>query len=125
MPASLFSSLDPVLLFLSEDPVLRMVQIALILLASAVVFSIFYATRDMLRRSHSFWLVALVIVIVSVLPIVGFLLYLIVRPTETLRQRASDRMLRELFEDLKERRKARGQHPKSSKKSSSTPSLPL
>ena len=118
--------LDPVLLFLSADPVLRTIQIALILLASVVVFSIFYATRDMLRRSHSFWLIALVIIIVAVFPIVGFLLYLILRPTETLRQHEADHMIHELYAEMKERRKARGQVQKGSKKhSSSSPSLPL
>ena len=115
-PSFLASFLDPLLLFLSEDPVLRIIQGSIILFAVVIIFLVFFATRDMLRRSHSFWLVALAILLVAALPVVGFLLYLIIRPTETIRQREADRVLRDLHDEWKQRRKHRLDLPKTGRK---------
>lgn len=70
-------------------PVLGMIGIVL-------VFLIFFTTRDILLRTHSLLGQLLCILLVALLPGVGFLLYLIVRPARTILQRETDHMVREL-----------------------------
>ncbi|MDD4628348.1 MAG: PLD nuclease N-terminal domain-containing protein [Candidatus Peribacteraceae bacterium] len=112
--ATLRSLLDPLLLFLSDDPVLRVLQVVLIMTGALVIFFVFYTTRDILRRTHSFLYMAFCIVIVAALPVFGFLLYLLIRPSRTLLERENDRILRE-FHDEHLRRKHDGS-PRGQKK---------
>jgi len=105
IPATLRSLLDPILLFLSDDPVLRVMQVALLVVGALVIFFVFYTTRDILRRTHSFLFMALCIVIVAALPVVGFLLYLLIRPSRTLLERENDRILREFHEEHQKRKR--------------------
>ncbi|ALM09948.1 MAG TPA: hypothetical protein DEB30_02790 [Candidatus Peribacter riflensis] len=96
-----FQSLfDPFLLFLSDDPVLRMIQGALLLGGALIIFLVFFTTRDILLRTHSFWYMALCIVLVALLPVVGFFLYLLLRPARTIRQREQDALVRALADKL-------------------------
>lgn len=96
LPASLQSFFDPLLLFLSGDPLLRMMQGGMLLVGFIVIFLVFFVTRDILLRTHSFWYTAFSIVLTAALPIVGFLLYLLIRPTRTLREREQEELLRSL-----------------------------
>jgi len=98
--APLQSFLDPFLLLLSDDPLLRMAQIALFFFGAIDIFLVFFATRDILLRSRSFLYMALCIILVAALPILGFLLYLLIRPARTLKQREVDQMVRKLCEKL-------------------------
>jgi hypothetical protein len=93
---SLQSFLDPFLLLISQDPLLRVAQAALLLIGLIDVFFVFFTTRDILLRTRSFTYMASSIILVAILPYVGFLLYLLVRPARTLMQRETDRMVREL-----------------------------
>ncbi|MDD5624050.1 MAG: hypothetical protein PHI23_05080 [Candidatus Peribacteraceae bacterium] len=102
--ASLQSFLDPWLLFLSEDPLLRGVQVALLLVGALVIFLVFYTTRDMLLRTHSFWYMLFCIVLVAAFPGVGFLLYLLIRPPRTVKEREVEHMVRGLWEEQQKRR---------------------
>ncbi len=52
-----------------------------------VVFLVLFATRDILLRTHSFLLQVFCILVVAVLPVLGFLLYLLIRPSRTLAER--------------------------------------
>jgi hypothetical protein len=111
--ASLQSLFDPFLLFLSADPLLRMMQGGLLLIGAIVIFLVFYVTRDILLRTHSFWYMAFSIVLTALLPGVGFLLYLLIRPPRTIRDREQDAFVHALADKLLGS-KTRAGHKKSS-----------
>lgn len=48
-----------------------------------VAYLVLFATRDILLRTHSFGIQVLCILLVALLPVLGFLLYLLVRPSKT------------------------------------------
>ena len=72
---------------LSDDPTLRLMQAGLLFLAMLIVFLLLFATRDILLRTRSFLYQLLCIVIVAILPGLGFLLYLLIRPARTIKER--------------------------------------
>ncbi len=78
--------------FFLDNPVLRAQQTALVFIAVVVLFLLFYALRDILLRTRSFLYQFVCIVIVAVFPIVGFLLYLLIRPTRTIKERELEAM---------------------------------
>lgn len=84
----------PVFSFVADNPAVAGVQIAILILAALAVFFVIYTTRDILLRTRSFLLQFFCILIVTALPIVGFLIYLIIRPARTVKQRETDLMLR-------------------------------
>lgn len=90
------SILEPWLQFLADDPTLRAVQGGMLLVGAVMVFLVFFATRDILLRTKSFWYMLLSILLVAGLPVLGFLLYLLVRPARTLKEREMEQMLLEL-----------------------------
>ena len=90
------SSLHPWLVLLADDPMLRSVQVGMLFGGCILIFLVFYATRDILLRTHSFLYMFACIVLVAVLPVVGFLLYLLVRPARTLKEREVEELLRSL-----------------------------
>ncbi len=102
------SFFDPFLLFLSEDPLLRMMQGGLLFLGFVVIFLVFFVTRDILLRTHSFWYMAFCIVLTAMLPVVGFLLYLLIRPARTIREREQEALLRALSRKLLSNKKNPG-----------------
>lgn len=53
-----------------------------------VVFLVLFVTRDILLRTHSFVFQTFCILLVALLPFVGFFLYLLVRPSQTLAEQA-------------------------------------
>jgi len=88
--------LDPWLVFLSDEPMLRILQIAMLVCGGLVVFLVFYTTRDILLRTRSFWYMLISIVLVAALPLFGFLIYLLIRPARTIREREVEEMLMQL-----------------------------
>lgn len=66
--------------------------------AFIVIFLVLLTTRDILLRSHSFLLQIFCIVLVAALPVVGFLLYLLIRPTQTLAMKRLERKLDHVLE---------------------------
>lgn len=52
-----------------------------------LVFIIFLVTKDILQRTNSFFLMLISIVLVTFLPFVGALLYLLIRPSRTLAEK--------------------------------------
>lgn len=93
-PSSFLQSLvEPWLLFLAADPVLRLLQLLMLATGVLVIFLVFYTTRDVLLRSQSFTFMLFSIIVVAVLPLVGFCLYVLIRPARTLKERELEEML--------------------------------
>lgn len=65
-------------------------QIAMIALAVLVVYLILFVTRDIILRTHSFLYQVFSILLTAVLPILGFFLYLLIRPSTTIFERSLD-----------------------------------
>lgn len=80
-----------------DNPGLRFAQAGLIFFATIVLFLLFFALRDILLRTRSFWYQFLCIVIVTLLPGIGFLIYLLIRPARTIKQRELEAMILTLF----------------------------
>lgn len=76
--------------FLASDPSVLAMQIAMISLAFLVVYLILFVTRDIILRTHSFLYQVGCILLTALLPIVGFFLYLLIRPSTTLFERTLD-----------------------------------
>ncbi|MCB9808375.1 hypothetical protein H6770_03920 [Candidatus Peribacteria bacterium] len=95
---TLFQQLaEPWLIFLAEDPALRILQGAMLFLGVVVIFLVFFTTRDILLRTHSFWYMFISILLVAALPVAGFLLYLLIRPARTIKERELEFLLVELL----------------------------
>lgn len=106
---------DPTLLeawfsFFTDDPGLRVMQGAVILLASVLIFLIFYTTRDILLRTSSLLYQLACIIMVAIFPIVGFLAYLLIRPARTVKQREMEQMLKEVLSSRSETSEKRPIH---------------
>ncbi len=86
--------------FFSATPSVAAMQLGLLGIACILVFLVLFATRDILLRSDSFVYQLLCVVIVAALPGVGFLLYLLVRPSRTRAQRHMERDVALLLERL-------------------------
>ncbi len=100
LTASLQSELEPLIILFSENPVLRIGQVALILVGFVLVYLVFYTTRDIILRTHSFVYMLFCILLVALIPVLGFLIYLLIRPPRTFKQREMDNMLKTLMEVL-------------------------
>ena len=88
--ASMMGSLSAAFL---QNPFLYLTQGGLVLLACLLLFLLFYTLRDVLLRTYSFPLQFLCIVLVVALPGVGFLIYLLIRPARTKKERQVEAML--------------------------------
>lgn len=86
-------SLAPVTQFFLDNPGLRVAQTGLIILGVVVLFLLFFALRDILLRTRSFWYQFICIVIVTLFPVIGFLVYLLIRPARTIKERELESML--------------------------------
>jgi len=82
--------------FMTDDPALRMMQGGILLLAFFLLFLLFWTLKDILLRTRSFAFQFGCVLLVAALPLVGFLLYLLVRPARTIRERDVEEMLRRL-----------------------------
>ena len=71
----------------AQDPTLRLVQIGLLFIGALIVFLLLFTARDIILRTRSFLLQFFCIVLVAVLPGIGFLIYLLIRPSRTLKER--------------------------------------
>ncbi|MEK7136948.1 MAG: PLD nuclease N-terminal domain-containing protein [Patescibacteria group bacterium] len=104
--ASFQAFLDSAFTFVSEDPVLRGIQALLAFGAFTLVFLIFYATRDILLRTRSLTAQLGCVLLVALFPVVGFLLYLLLRPARTVAERAMEESLQRIEAMLEETRHA-------------------
>jgi ABC-type nickel/cobalt efflux system permease component RcnA len=81
----------------SVTPSVAALQIGLAAGALLLVFFVLFATRDILLRADSFLYQLACIVLVAALPVVGFLLYLLIRPARTRKQRQLENDVRALI----------------------------
>lgn len=86
--------------FLATDPTVLFFQFLMAGSAFIVVFLVLFTTRDILLRTHSFLLQAFCILLTAVLPIIGFFLYLLIRPSRTIAERAMHRDIIALMSKL-------------------------
>lgn len=84
---------------LTDNPMIRALQLSLLGAAVIAIYLVFYTTRDILLRTRSFTYQTLSILLVAVLPIVGFFLYLLIRPSSTIRERETDKMLKKILKN--------------------------
>lgn len=85
--------------FVTDNPLLRLTQGGVVLLLLILLFLLFWTLRDVLLRTRSFALQFASVLLVAALPLIGFLLYLLIRPSRTLKERETDDMLRRLLDD--------------------------
>ena len=81
---------------LSADPIVKIAQYSLGALAGVLIAFVFYATWDILRRTRSLFYQLSCILLVAAFPLVGFLLYFFVRPSQTLVQKELAKNVREI-----------------------------
>lgn len=81
----------------SSDPAVFALQIAAVVASALVIYTVLYTTRDILLRSSSTLAQVGAILLVAALPIVGFFLYFLVRPSKTLFEKSLRRDLTELI----------------------------
>jgi hypothetical protein len=98
---------EPWMILLTDDPLLRAMQLGLLLCGALVVFTVFFVTRDILLRSRSFPAMLGSILLAAGLPLIGFLIYLLLRPSRTLAQKETDQKVDELLALLKKTPKPR------------------
>lgn len=108
----LFSFFEPWLVFFSEDPVVLAVQTGLVVIVSLLIFLVFFTAKDIVRRSNSFAATILSIFLVAFLPLIGFLFYILLRPSLTLQEKE----LHKRVHDLWLRAKRTEDHKKKQKK---------
>ncbi len=119
------SFFQPWFILLADDPTLRLLQSGMVLGGSLVIFLVFYATRDILLRTHSFFYMFFSIALVAGLPAIGFLLYLLIRPPRTIKERELEEMLRELTRERGAPPAIKKPKPKTSKKSKPSEDISL
>jgi hypothetical protein len=76
---------------------MRILQAAVIAISVILLFLLLYTLRDILLRTRSFLYQFVCILLVGALPILGFLLYLLIRPARTLKERETEEMVRRLL----------------------------
>lgn len=99
--------LPSIMQFFSPDPSVFFVQVIMLVVGLVVVFLVLFTTRDVLLRYDSFIAQVFCILLVAVLPVFGFLLYLLIRPSMT----SADKHLRHDLEAVL-LKMAHGQSPK-------------
>lgn len=88
--------------FVLENPGLRLTQGAVVLLAIIDLYLLFYTLRDVLLRTRSLAAQFFAVLLVAALPILGFLLYLLVRPARLAKQRELEELLLAMLEQRRQ-----------------------
>lgn len=88
---------ESISIFFSTDPSLLLIQALMVVATCIIVFLVLFATRDILLRTSSLPYQIFCIVLVAALPVVGFLLYLLVRPVRTTAERRVEQKLDKLL----------------------------
>jgi len=90
---------QPWFVFLAEDPALRLLQLGMLFVGVIVIFLVFFATRDILLRTHSFWYMFFSIILVAFFPVIGFFFYLLLRPARTIKEREMEEALHRILQN--------------------------
>ena len=83
--------------FFTDSPALRLMQLGLLGIGAILIYLVFFTTRDILLRTNSLLYQFASILLVAALPIVGFLLYFLIRPARTIKARELEQMLQQLL----------------------------
>jgi len=103
---SLLQSLaSSVSILFSSDPAVFALQVGAVAVSAIVIYTVLFTTRDILIRSSSTVAQVGSILLVAAFPIVGFFLYLLVRPSRTLYEKALRKDLNEIVVRLREMQK--------------------
>ncbi len=97
--------------FFSGNPVILAAQLGMLAASVFLVFLILYTLRDILLRTHSFFLQVLCILIVAALPFIGFGFYLLIRPSRTNAQRSLGLKVDDVLVQLQQIKSMIGQRP--------------
>lgn len=89
--------LDAALLAFNDNPVILSLQAGIVVAGVMTVYLLAYTVRDIILRSRSVVYQLACILLVAALPIVGFFLYLLIRPARTVQQRQMEKMLKEIL----------------------------
>lgn len=81
---------------LPSDPV-TWIQTGVLILALILIYLLLFTLRDILLRTRSFWYQFFCVLLVGCLPVLGFFLYLLIRPARTVKERHTDFMLSQLM----------------------------
>lgn len=81
--------------FLPTDPV-TWVQAGVIAIAIVLIYLLLFTLRDILLRTRSFWYQFFCVLLVGCLPVIGFFVYLLIRPARTVKERDLESMLQVL-----------------------------
>ncbi len=84
----------------------------MLLIACIVVFFVLFTLRDILLRTSSFLYQIFCILLVAALPLLGFLLYLLIRPSRTIAERRLESKVDEILEKFASHQKKQGQEGK-------------
>ncbi len=91
-------SLDSFAGIIPAGPV-QILQLLIVVCAVVLVYLLLFTLRDILLRTRSFWYQFFCVLLVGCLPLAGFLLYLLIRPARTVKERETERMLRAIAPD--------------------------
>lgn len=86
--------------FLAADPAVLFMQMVAVIGATLVVFLVLFATRDVMLRSHSFLFQIFCILLTALLPVFGFLVYLLIRPPRTIAERRLEHRVSDILSRL-------------------------
>ncbi len=84
MTPSLFPFVQNFSTFFADSPSVLCAQIGMLSLGFFLVCIVLFTTRDVMLRIDSFFYQLLCVFLVASLPLVGFLLYVLFRPSRTL-----------------------------------------
>ena len=79
-------------------------QALLFVVAFTLVFLVLFTTRDIILRTHSFLFQMFAIILVAILPFVGFCIYLLIRPGKTLYEKKVLHLLHEIAGLMQEKK---------------------
>ena len=109
---SSYPLLESVSAFLSANPTVLLVQSLMISTTCVVIFLILFVLRDILLRTHSFLYQVFCVVLVAALPVIGFLLYLLIRPSRTIAERTLEHKIDEVLGRLASSQQKKQQNKK-------------
>ncbi len=92
------ASVQLFLSLLTDNPMIRALQLSLLGAAVIAIYLVFFTTRDILLRTRSFVYQIICILLVALFPVLGFFLYLLIRPATTVREREIEKMLKKIMQ---------------------------
>lgn len=86
----------------SSDPTVFALQVGAVIASAAVIYTVLFVTRDVIIRSRSIVFQVFSILLTAALPLAGFLLYFLMRPSTTNAERALQKDVTEMLVRLRE-----------------------